>query len=70
MSVSFAHLHAYSAFSFLDSSASIQDLVLRAAELDQPALALTDLHSVTGVPSLVKACGKAGIATTMPTPVN
>ena len=61
MTIPFTHLHVLSAFSFLDSSASAQDLVLRAAELGQPALALTDLHSVTGVPSLVKLCGKAGI---------
>ena len=57
----FSHLHVHSAFSFLDSSASVQNLVLRAAELGQTALALTDLHSVTGVPSLVKLCGKAGM---------
>ena len=57
----FSHLHVQSAFSFLDSSAAVQDLVLRAVELGQPALALTDLHSVTAVPSLVKLCGKAGI---------
>ena len=61
MTTAFTHLHVHSAFSFLDSSASVQDLVLRAAQLGQPALALTDLHSITGVPSLVKACGKAGI---------
>lgn len=57
----FSHLHAHSAFSFLDSSAVVQALVLRAAELGQPALALTDVNSVTGIPSLVKSCAKAGI---------
>ena len=57
----FSHLHVHSAFSFLDSSASVQDLVLRAAEQGQPALALTDVSSVTGIPSLVKLCAKAGI---------
>ena len=61
MPPTFAHLHAHSAFSFLDSSAAVCELVLRAAELGQPALALTDLHTVTGVPSFVKACSKAGI---------
>ena len=57
----FSHLHAHSAFSFLDSSATVQDLVLRAAEMGQPALALTDTNSVTGIPSLVKLCAKAGV---------
>ena len=57
----FSHLHAHSAFSFLDSASSVQDLVLRAAEQGQPALALTDTNSVTGIPSLTKFCAKAGI---------
>ena len=57
----YSHLHAHSAFSFLDSSATLQDLVLRAAEQGQPALALTDVNSVTGIPSLTKLCAKAGI---------
>ena len=57
----FSHLHAHSAFSFLDSASSVQDLVLRAAEQGQPALALTDVNSVTGIPSLTKFCAKAGI---------
>ena len=57
----FVHLHVHSAFSFLDSCAAVPDLVHRAAGLGQSALALTDAHSVTGVPSLVKLCGKAGI---------
>ena len=57
----FSHLHVHSAFSFLDSSAAVQDLVLRAAELGQPALALTDVGSVTGIPSLVKYCAKSGL---------
>ena len=59
--IPFPHLHVQSAFSFLDSSASVPDLVLRAAEKGLPALALTDAHSITGVPSLVKLCGKAGV---------
>lgn len=57
----FCHLHTHSAFSFLDSCASVQDLVRRAAELGQPFLALTDTHSLTGIPSFVKAYGKASI---------
>lgn len=59
--VDFSHLHVHSAFSFLDSSASVQDLVRRASEQGQSALALTDTNSVTGIPSFVKLCAKAGI---------
>ena len=61
MSITFPHLHVHSAFSFLDGASSVQDLVLRAAEVGQPALALTDTNSITGIPSFVKACGKAGV---------
>ena len=57
----FPHLHVHSAFSFLDGASSVQDLVLRAAELSLPVMALTDTNSVTGIPSFVKACGKAGV---------
>ncbi len=58
---SFVHLHSQSAFSFLNSSASVEALVLRAAELGQPALALTDTGSITGIPTLVRRCQQAGL---------
>jgi error-prone DNA polymerase len=58
---SLAHLHARSAFSFGDGASSVEALVLRAAEEGQSALALTDTNSVTGIPSLVRRCGQAGI---------
>ena len=61
MALPFSQLHTHSAFSFLDGASSVQDLALRAAELGQPALALADTNSITGIPSLVKYCGKAGI---------
>jgi hypothetical protein len=38
----FVHLHVHSNFSFLDGGSRIEELVARAAELGQPALALTD----------------------------
>ena len=57
----FAHLNVHSAFSFLDGSSSVESLVLRAAELGQPALALTDFNSVTGVVSFAKRCQQVGI---------
>ncbi len=57
----FVHLSVHSAFSFRDGSSSVEALVLRAAELGQPALALTDAGSVTGVVSFVKRCQQVGI---------
>ena len=57
----FVHLNVHSAFSFLDGSSSVESLVLRAAERGQPALALTDFQSLTGVVSFVRRCGQAGI---------
>ena len=57
----FAHLHTHSAFSFLDGSSSVESLVLRAAQLGQPALALTDNGSLTGIATLTRRCQQAGI---------
>lgn len=57
----FSHLSAHSAFSFLDGASSVEALVLAAAEYDQPAIALTDRDSITGIVSLMKRCAKAGI---------
>lgn len=57
----FAHLYAHSAFSFLNGSSSVESLVLRAAQLGQSALVLTDTGSLTGIPSLVRRCQQAGI---------
>ena len=38
----FVHLHVHSEFSLLDGLSRVKDLVSRAAELNMPALALTD----------------------------
>lgn len=59
--VPFVHLHCHSAFSFGNGASSVQALVLRAAEEGQRALALTDTNSVSGIPTLVRRCGQAGI---------
>ena len=59
--LAYSHLHVHSAFSFGDGASSVQAFVLRAAEEGLPALALTDTNSVTGIPSLVRRCGQAGI---------
>ena len=59
MNVSALHIH--SAFSFGSGTSSIASLVLRAAELGMPSLALTDTNSITGIPELVRRCQKVGI---------
>lgn len=57
----FAHLHVHSPFSFLDGASSIESLVERAAELGQPALALTDHNNLSGAVRFVRAAGAAEI---------
>src|SRR3569623_191372 len=40
--MSFVHLHCHSEYSLLDGANRIDDLIARARELEQPALAITD----------------------------
>jgi DNA polymerase-3 subunit alpha len=40
--MSFVHLHCHSEYSLLDGANRIDDLIVRALELEQPALAITD----------------------------
>ena len=40
--MSFVHLHCHSEYSLLDGANRIDDLISRALELEQPALAITD----------------------------
>lgn len=57
----FVHLHVHSPFSFLDGADAIETIVKRAAELDMPALALTDHDNVSGAVRFTRACQAAGI---------
>lgn len=57
----FVELHACSAFSFLDGASPPEDLASRAAELDLPAIALTDRSGVYGAPRLHKATRDLGV---------
>lgn len=57
----FVHLHTHSPFSFLDGASPVAALVARAAELGQPALAVTDHHSLSAAVELRKAAQAAGI---------
>ena len=57
----FIHLHVHSEYSLLDGAARINELVKRAAELDMPALAITDHGVMYGVIDFYKACRQKGI---------
>ncbi|HHY92942.1 MAG TPA: DNA polymerase III subunit alpha, partial [Firmicutes bacterium] len=57
----FCHLHVHSPFSFLDGASRITDLVQRAAELGQPALALTDHNNLSGAVRFTQAAQAAGL---------
>ena len=56
MSEEFVHLHAHSEYSLLDGLSRIQDMVQRAAELGQPALALTDHGVMHGTVEFCRTC--------------
>jgi DNA polymerase-3 subunit alpha len=57
----FVHLHVHSEFSILDGACRIPDLARRAAELERPAVALTDHGSLAGAIDLYKAAQKEGV---------
>ena len=58
---SFVHLHVHSEFSLLDGLSRIDDLARRAAELDMPAIALTDHGVMYGIVDFVRACKERGV---------
>jgi DNA polymerase-3 subunit alpha len=53
--VPFVHLHVHSEYSILDGACRIPDLAKRAAELEMPAVSLTDHGSLAGAVALTKA---------------
>jgi DNA polymerase-3 subunit alpha len=57
----FVHLHVHTDYSLLDGAATIKDLVARAKEMGQKALAITDHGTMFGVLSFQDACKEAGI---------
>ncbi len=61
MSAGAVHLHVHSEYSLLDGACKIDKLAARAAELDMPALGLTDHGVMNGSVEHYKACGDAGI---------
>ncbi len=54
--MAFVHLHNHTEYSLLDGMTHVKDMVKRAAELDMPAVAITDHGVMSGVPELCEAC--------------
>ena len=59
--MSFVHLHTHSHYSLLDGLSKIPDLVQKAKDLGQNALAITDHGVMYGAIEFYKACQSAGI---------
>lgn len=59
--VSFNHLHVHTEYSLLDGAIRMDNLVKRAAELGQSAVAITDHGWIAGAVKFVKAAKEAGI---------
>ncbi len=54
----FVHLHTHTEYSLLDGACKITDVVKRAAELEMPALAITDHGGVQAFPDAQIAAKK------------
>lgn len=57
----FVHLHCHTEYSLLDGAARIKELVRRAAELEMPAVAITDHGAMFGVVDFYKEALKVGV---------
>src|SRR5213082_2517851 len=57
----YVELHSHSNFSFLDGGSHPYELAARAAELEMPALAITDHGGVYGAVRHLQACRKLGV---------
>jgi error-prone DNA polymerase len=57
----YVELHCHSNFSFLDGGSHPAELAMRAAELEMPALAITDHGGVYGAVKFMQACRKVGV---------
>jgi DNA polymerase-3 subunit alpha len=56
-----AHLHVHSEHSVLDGACNIEQMAARAAELNMPALSLTDHGVMNGALDMYKACRANGV---------
>ncbi|HET9775376.1 MAG TPA: DNA polymerase III subunit alpha, partial [Gemmatimonadaceae bacterium] len=59
--MSFVHLHCHSEYSLLDGANRIDDLITRALEFEQPALAITDHGNLHGAWEFQEKAKKRGI---------
>ena len=59
--MSFVHLHTHSEYSLLDGANRIGDLIRRTADLEMPALALTDHGTMYGAWNFYQQAGKFGV---------
>jgi DNA polymerase III subunit alpha len=59
--MSFVHLHCHSEYSLLDGANRIEDLIKRAKEFEQPALAITDHGNLHAAWEFQESAKKAGI---------
>ena len=57
----FVHLHVHTEYSLLDGFSNIKKLVQRAAELEMPALAITDHGTMFGAIDFYNAATSAGV---------
>jgi len=57
----FVHLHVHSEYSILDGACRIPELCARAAELEMPAVTLTDHGSLAGAVELYREADKQGL---------
>ena len=61
MDCPFVHLHVHTQYSLLDGASRIKELVRRAKELGQTAMAITDHGVMYGVIDFYRACLAEGI---------
>ena len=59
--MSFVHLHCHSEYSLLDGANRIEDLIARAQEFEQPALAITDHGNLHAAWEFQEKARKAGV---------
>lgn len=61
MTQAFVHLRSHSEFSVVDGIARIPDLIRKAVDAKQPALAVTDLANLFGLIKFYKSARKSGV---------
>ena len=59
--MSFVHLHTHTEYSVLDGAVKIEPLLLRAKELGQPAMAITDHGTMAGCIDFYQQANKIGV---------